>query len=143
MSDKNVELPHSVEIEIGGRSFLSPGRSCAEKRFALALIAGGVKNVNLSTSYWCGEPPSRDGCLMNTNSIEAHGGKRINGDHILWALLRNLDIPFSGGGSAINNWAQASWLPRKDGYHNEFYRMNLPMVVCYFNTMRDIKHEHS
>jgi hypothetical protein len=133
-------LPDKVEHELYGCSYLHPTRTSPEKSFALALLAGGVKSVKLSASYLCDGPNNRDGCLVSRLSIEAIGGERVGRDHMLWAILRRLNISFSGSGNG-KDWAQASWHPEShnSSERDAYYRLlDLPMVVCYFNALKDL-----
>lgn len=144
-----TQLPNNVEGALFG-SWLSSHRTCNEKRFARALYAGGVRRAQLTCAGWCGEPLNVDGLIVHSNSIQVSPMCRlppvppwkIHGDPLLWAILRHLNIPFSGG--AEKHWAQASWLPRpeKERYkvsYWEWSHMSLPMVVLYLNKIVELE----
>ena len=140
MKPKEKELQREIETCLFF-DWMSRHRSCPEKRFAHALLVGGVTDVRLSASYWGGQPPNIDGCMVNHLSIETTEGTRIGADPLLWFILRRLKVPFSGGSDGCGR-AQASWHPESDKAKDiviPYNNLSLPMVVCYFNVMKELE----
>jgi hypothetical protein len=118
-------------------------RTCPEKEFAWAMLDAGVVEMSLSKSGWCGEPLSRDGVLIDENSICARASHRESGtEHPLWQALNEGGVHFSGGQGDGGLWAQASWSSVDQANIMSFsglVRMRLPMVVIYFQQMQHLQ----
>ena len=134
---KQVKLPEPVRLALLG----SRHRSCQEKEFANALYVGGVREVKLSESYWAGKEPDVDGLMLSVQSLAVSPYVKVGGKPLLWLVLEYVGIAFSGGCCSATGWMQASWFPDNSNHKSTsigWKDMNLPLVVCYFGTIKKL-----
>lgn len=141
---KNTKLPDKVE------KALFPGyiRSTTdyERRFALAMYEGGIKEVKLSESFIAGQTGDIDCLKLSTLSIVTfpYVAGSDNKRPLLWCILDRLDIAFGGGAGdhgEDGGMVQASWSchPKTTNVGFGWRFMSLPLVVCYFNDIKRLK----
>ena len=132
-------LPREVKLHL--RLPPQDRRLCTEKLFAMALLVGGAKRVELGAGGWCDRPLDADGLLLCEHSIHVYpplpGGPvdELVQRSLLWRMLGFLGIRFSGGTN--DEYSQASWLPQKNAF-NVWDKMSLPLVVLYFQKLKEL-----
>lgn len=126
-------------------------RTCLSKRVATALYLGGVRTLRLSTSFWCGGPPSISGLLLCTNSLEATPYIQVFAKDypnisaepfwpgkttLLIAVLRKCGYFICGGANPTKNWMQASGTLGERDLNGPVEALNGPLVCAYFDEIK-------